>query len=150
MLRSVLVLLIVCGVAATAEAAKVTRFVVTCLDRQEATDDDVYLAGTRDGQPVPWGKGHQAGTSVGNSIDLNDDKDADDEDERTLKLDDKSLAEMNFNNSLEIAVKEKDVTAEQLLGMVKITPDDGMKTIFLRGGEGDNLFEYRIEYTVEK
>lgn len=150
MLRSLLALLMVCGVATTVEAAKVTRFVMTCLDRQEATDDDVYLAGVRDGQPVPWGKDHQAGTSVGNSIDLDDDKDAEDKEDRTMTLDAKSLAELHFTNTLEIAVKEKDVTAEQLLGTVKITADDGMKTVFLRGGDGDNVFEYKIEYTVEK
>jgi hypothetical protein len=150
MLRSLLVLAVVCGSVATAEAARVTRFVVTCLDRQEATDDDVYLAAMRDGQPVPWGKDHQAGTSVGNSVDLDDDKDAEDVNERTLTLDAKSLAEMTFNNSLEVSVHEKDITTEQVLGTVKIMPEDGAKTVFLRGGEGDNLFEYRIEYTVEK
>jgi hypothetical protein len=95
------------GLCVSAEAAKVTRFVVTCVDRQEVTDDDVYLAGVRDGQPVPWGPDHQDGTSKGNSIDLDDE--ADDK-ENVLTLDAKSLAELTFNTTLEIAIKEKDIT----------------------------------------
>jgi hypothetical protein len=149
LLRSILFGVAAVGLCLNAEAAKVTSFVVTCVDRQEATDDDVYLAGVRDGQPVPWGPGHQKGTSQGNSIDLTNDRD-DDDDVSVLTLDAKSLAEMTFNGSLEIAVKEKDVTAEQVLGTIKITPDDGTKKVILKGGEGNNLFEYHVDYTVAK
>src|SRR5688500_7969093 len=100
-LRAILFGVAVWGLCLPAEAAKVTRFVVTCVDREEATDDDVYLAGTRDGQPVPWGPGHQDGTSQANSIDLDDDAD-DDDHENVLTLDAKSLAELTFNTTLAI------------------------------------------------
>ena len=146
-LRATLVGLAVFGLCATAEAAKVTRFVVTCIDRQETTDDDVYLAGVRDGQPVPWGADHQDGTSKGNSIDLDDETD---DKENVLTLDETSLAELTFNSTLEIAIKEKDVTAEQLLGTVKISPEDGAKKVVLKGGDGNDGFEYHVEYTVVK
>src|SRR5687767_7106702 len=141
LLRSILFGVAVVGFCVSAEAAKVTRFVVTCVDRQEATDDDVYLAGVRDGQPVPWGPDHQDGTSQGNSIDLTNERD-DNDDVSVLTLDAKSLAELSFNGTLEIAVKEKDITAEQLLGTIRISPDDGTKKVILKGGEGKDVFEY--------
>jgi len=146
LLRSVLFGVALLALGVNAEAAKVTRFVVTCIDRQEASDDDVYLAGVRDGQPVPWGPDHQDGTSKSNAIDLNNEA----ADKKVLTLDAKSLAELTFKTTLEIAIKEKDVTSEQLLGTVKITADDGMKKVVLKGGEGNDAFEYHVEYTVAK
>ncbi|MBA4017748.1 MAG: hypothetical protein C0483_11290 [Pirellula sp.] len=134
----------VVSVAGNAHAARVTKFVVTCVDRTDSTDDDVYLAGVRDGKPVSWGEGHQHGTSAGNSANLSE-KDAD---HKTLALDAKSLAELDFTTSLEISVKEKDVTVEQLIGTVKIAANDGSKTVVLKGGDGDDAFEYHVEYSV--
>lgn len=146
--RTTFLFLIVVGVAAVAEAAKVTSLTIHCINRQEATDDDVYLAGTRDGQPVPWGPNHQAGTSRDNSLDMNEE--SDDDDAKSVTLDVKSLAELSFNTDLTIAIKEKDVTEDQLLGTLHIGPDDGKKSVVLRGGSGDDAFEYRVDYTVEK
>ena len=147
LLRSLLFGIAILSLAVNVEAAKVTRFVVTCVDRQEATDDDVYLAGVRDGQPVPWGPNHQDGTSSDNSVDLDDETD---DKENVLTLDAKSLAELTFNATLEITIKEKDITEEQVLGTVKITPDDGTKKVVLRGAQGNDVFEYHVEYTVVK
>lgn len=134
------------GLAGVADAAKVTSLVIRCVDRQEAGDDDVYLAAVRDGQPVPWGDDHQDGTSVGNSIDLNND----DADSKALTLDAKSLAELTFQKTLAISIMEKDVTENQTLGTVNITADAGKKSMIVKGGEGNDAFEYHIEYTVEK
>lgn len=143
--RSLLLgMIAVVGFAGTAEAAKVTKFVVTCVDRTDATDDDVFLAGTRDGKAIPWGEGFQAGTSVGNTANLSE-KDAN---EMSFALDAKSLAEMVFTDSLEVSVKEKDLTVEQLIGILKIGPKDGHKVVTLKGGAGDDAFEYRVEYEV--
>lgn len=123
--------------AAGAEAATITSFVVKCVDRQEVSDDDVFLAGVRDGQPVPWGKDHQQGTSTGNSINM---KDGD-----VMTLDAKSLAELNFTGALQITIHEKDVTANETIGTINITANDGTKALSFKGTD----FEYRVEYTVK-
>jgi len=134
--RSLLGLGLLFGVS-TAQAATVTSFVVTCVDRQEVSADDVFLAATRDGKPVAWGDAHQDGTSVDNSINMTDGG--------IFTLDAKSLAELNFTNTLQIVINEKDVTANEVIGTVNITPNDGTKSLVFKNDD----FEYRVDYTVE-
>jgi len=134
--RSLLAVGLIFGVSA-AQAATLTSFVVTCVDRQEVSADDIFLAASRDGQPVPWGDAHQEGTSVGNSINMTDGG--------VFTLDAKSLAELNFTDTLQIVINEKDVTANEVIGTVNITPGDGTKSLVFKNDD----FEYRVEYTVE-
>ena len=134
--RSLLAIGLMFG-AATAEAAQVKSLVVKCIDRSEATNDDIFLAGVRDGQPVPWGKDHQPGTSVGNTANMTDGD--------VLTLDARSLAELKFDKTLQIVVNEKDVTANDAIGTVNITSSDGAKKVVLKGKD----FEYHVEYKVE-
>jgi hypothetical protein len=137
MFRSLIAIgLILC--AAGAQAATVTSFVVRCIDRQEATNDDIFLAAVKDSQPVGWGKGDQAGTSVGNTFEMKEGS--------TLTLNQKSLSDLTFNGSLKIAVQEKDVTSNETFADINITPDDGTKNLVFKGKD----WEYHVEYSVSK
>jgi hypothetical protein len=140
MLRSTLVALGLVGLmVASSEAAVVKNLVVRCVDQQEASPDDVYLAGKRDGAEVPWSKDFQEGMSRDHSVNMTSGG--------SLVLDSKSLGELKFDKNLQISVKEKDVTSDETLGMIiNIGPDDGMKKVVLKGDD----YEYHVEFTVEK
>jgi len=137
-LRSLLALGLFAGLVASSEAATVTKLVVRCVDQQEVSPDDVFLAGTRDGQPVPWSKDNQEGASKDRSINLTTGG--------NLTLDSGSLGHLKFEKTLQIAIKEKDVTTDEVLGTLNITPDDGSKTVKFQG----DGFVYEVEYTVQK
>jgi hypothetical protein len=136
--RSLIALGLVGAMVATSEAAVVKSLIIRCVDQQETSPDDVFLAGTRDGQPVPWSKDFQEGMSRDHSINMTTDG--------SLVLDEKSLGELKFAKTLQIVVKEKDVTADETLGTINITPTDGQKKVVFKG-EG---FEYHVEYSVEQ
>ena len=135
--RSLLAVAVLFGTSAALQAAQVTHFVVKCVDRQEVSADDIYLAATHDGQPVAWGADHQNGTSNDNSINMNDND--------VLTLDSASLGLLKFDKTLQVVIKEKDVTADEIIGTVNITPTDGMKKAVFKSGD----FEYHVEYKVE-
>jgi hypothetical protein len=135
--RSLWVFGIVLASAAVANAASVTRFSVRCVDRQEVSADDVFLAATHDGKPVAWAKEHQQGTSRDNSINMNDGD--------VLSLDAKSLGLMKFDQAFQVTIHEKDVAADEVIGTVNITPSDGAKKAVFKTAD----FEYHVEYTVE-
>lgn len=137
-IRSLLAIAVLFASTTALQAAQVTRFVVKCVKQQEVSPDDIYLAATRDAQPVPWGKDHQNGTSTGKSVNM---KTGD-----VLTLDTASLAELKFQNTLQIVIKEKDVTADEVFGTVTILPNDGTKNAVFKS----NDFEYHVEYMVEK
>src|SRR5437868_38525 len=93
--------------AATAQAATVTSLKVTCIDRSETTNDDIFLAATVEGKPVSWDKTFQEGTSEAHTIGMNDGG--------SFSLDAKSLELLKFTKSVQIVVNEKDVTSNTAL-----------------------------------
>jgi len=135
--RSLLALGLVGAMVASSEAAVVKNFVIRCVDQQEASPDDVFLAGTRDGAPVPWSKDFQEGMSRDHSVNMTTNG--------SLVLDSKSLGELKFDKSLQIVLKEKDVANDETLGTVNIAPGDGTKKMVFKGDD----FEYHVEFTVE-
>jgi hypothetical protein len=138
MLRRTLVALgLVAVMAASSEAAVVKNLIVRCVDQQEASPDDVYLAATRDGQPVPWSKDFQEGMSRDHSVNMTSNG--------SLVLDSRSLGELKFDKTLQVVIKEKDVATDEVIGTLNIAPGDGQKKVVFKGED----FEYHVEYTVE-
>lgn len=135
--RSLAALALLLTMSTALPAATITKFVVTCVDRQETTNDDIYLAAVADGRPVGWGDADQKGTSTGNAFGMKEGA--------ILTLDAKSLSGLTFKDSLQISLKEKDVTADETFGTVTITPNDGMKHLVFKGTD----YEYTIDFTVE-
>lgn len=136
--RKFLIFAFVAGAAIQAQAATVKSFVVQCVDRQEVTNDDIFLVGVADGKAVPWGKDDQKGTSTGNALSM---KEGD-----SLSLNAQALAGLNFTGSVQIHIQEKDVTGDETFGVVNLTPDDGTKSLVFKGKD----WEYHVTYTVEK
>jgi hypothetical protein len=135
--RSLLALGLVGVMVASSEAAVVKNLIVRCVDQQEVSPDDIFLAGTRDGQPVPWSKEHQEGVNRDHSVNMTTNG--------TLVLDARSLGELKFDKTLQIVINEKDVTADEKIGTLNIAPGDGQKKVVFKGED----FEYHVEYTVE-
>ena len=137
LLRGLSAAIVALCIAEFADAAHVKSFVVKCVDRQEASNDDIYLAGVRDGRPVAWNADFQEGMCTEHSFDMTDGG--------SLALDAKSLAELKFDKSLQIVIKEKDVTGDEVIGTVNVMPGDGMKRLVFKNED----FEYHVEYQVE-
>jgi hypothetical protein len=135
--RSLLALGLVGAMVASSQAAVITRLVVHCVDQQEVSPDDVFLAGTHDDQPVAWSKELQEGVNRDHSINMTTGG--------KLELDSRSLPLTKFDKALQIVVKEKDVTADEDLGVLNIKPTDGTKKVVFKGKD----FEYHVEYTVQ-
>lgn len=134
--RSAVTVCVLLG-AAHVEAASVKNLVVKCIHREEVSNDDIYLAAVSDGKPVSWSADNQKGTSAGNTMGMKEDS--------VLALDVLSLSGLKFNDTLQIAVKEKNLTSDETIGTVTIKPGDGTKMQTFK----TKNYEYKVEYIVE-
>jgi hypothetical protein len=138
----VLLLVAFCFASCTVgQAAELKKLVVKCIEKAEATPDDVFLEFVADGKPVVFGKEHQTGTSRDNTHKMADGD--------VLTLDPGTLARLNFTQTLEIHIKDKDITRDEPIGMMKLAPGDISET-YVSKGKDVGAFEYHVDYTTTK
>ena len=135
-------LLTVIGLSACCcQAADLKKFVVKCIEKAEATPDDVFLEFIVDGRPVSFAKDRQPGTSRENTVSM---KDGD-----VLTLDAQTLAEVKFEKTLTIHIKDKDITRDEPLGTLNLVPGDVTNTYVSKGKDIGN-YEYHADYVTTK
>lgn len=127
--------------AAQSDAAELKKLVVKCIEKAEATPDDVYLEFVRDGELVAMPDDGQAGTAKGNSFSMKNGT--------TLTLDSATLSKLGFTKSLTIRIKDKDVATEEVIGEMNLAPGDVSNT-YVTKGKDVGEFEYHVDYATTK
>jgi hypothetical protein len=141
MSRFLFPLALVAGFAVTADGAELKKFVLKCVEKAEATPDDVFIEFIRDGQPVTFGKDGQKGTSKDNTVSM---KNGD-----VLTLDPTVLAAVRFEKTLTIHIKDKDITRNEPIGTLNLVPGDVTNTYKTKGLDVGS-YEYHADYATTK
>lgn len=97
---TVVSLVIATIVAVTASAASVDKLVLTCLDQQEISNDNIYISFQVDGKVVNFGMSDQRGTSRERPMKMGDGGE--------LVLDESTRKQLTFGSKLRIVIREKD------------------------------------------
>jgi hypothetical protein len=129
------------AVPAVTQGAELKKLVVKCIEKAEATPDDVFLEFEVDGKILPFGKHQLPGTSRENTVNMTDGS--------TYTLDQKILDELKFEKSLVIRIKDKDITRNEPIGEMKLAPGDVSNT-YVSKGKDVGAYEYHVDYTTTK
>jgi hypothetical protein len=140
MIRTCAFLLLVAS-ATFASGADLKKLVVKCIEKAEATPDDVFLEFEVDGKPVAFAKDKQAGTSRENTVSLKDGA--------SFTLEQPTLDALRFQKSLVIRIKDKDITRDEPIGMMNLAPGDVSNT-YVTKGKDVGAYEYHVDYTTTK
>lgn len=123
------------------EGAELKKLVVKCIEKAEATPDDVFIEFIVDGQPVKFGKDRQPGTSRENTFPMKN--------STVLTLDAGTLESVKFQKSLTIHIKDKDITRNEPIGTLNLFPGDISNT-YVSKGKDVGSYEYHVDYTTTK
>jgi hypothetical protein len=138
MIRTLSFLVILAAVAAVSPGAELKKLVVKCIEKAEATPDDLFLEFEVDGKPVSFAKDKQAGTSRENTASMKDGS--------SLTLVQATLDALKFEKSLVIRIKDKDITRNEPIGMMNLAPGDVSNT-YVTKGKDVGAYEYHVDYT---
>lgn len=127
----------------TCSAATLDKLVITCLDKQEASFDDIYLI-VRDAnsQRIDFSSSDQRGMSRQNAENMSQG--------REFILNSVTRSRLNFNSQISVTVMEKDfgtnLNPDDNLGTVTIRTNQ-TKTQELEGRLDGRRFKYRVDWT---
>ena len=141
MLRYLLSALMVLILAGPSQAAELKKLVVKCIEKAEATPDDVFLEFICDGKSVTFSKDRQKGTSRENTVAM---KNGD-----SFSLEPAILDALKFEKSLVIHIKDKDITRDEPIGTMNLAPGEVSNT-YVTKGKDVGRFEYHVDYTTTK
>lgn len=141
MKRFLLAALVIFGVTAACDAAELKKLVVKCVEKAESTPDDVFIEFIVDGKPKAFAKDRQAGTSRENTFAMKNGS--------VLTLDAATLADVKFEKTLTIHIKDKDITRNEPIGTMNLNPGDITNT-YVSKGKDVGSYEYHVDYTTTK
>ena len=141
MIRTLSFLALLAATATVAPGAEQKKLVVKCIEKAEATPDDLFLEFEVDGKILPFGKHQLPGTSRENTVNMTNGS--------TYTLDPKILAELKFEKSLVVRIKDKDVTRNEPIGTMNLAPGDVSNT-YVTKGKDVGAYEYHVDYTTTK
>ena len=133
--------LVILAAAAVAPGADLKKLVVKCIEKAEATPDDLFLEFEVDGKPVAFAKDKQAGTSRENTASMKNGS--------VLTLDQPTLDALKFEKSLTIRIKDKDITRNEPIGTMNLAPGEVSNTYVTKGKDA-GAYEYHVDYTTTK
>lgn len=129
------------GCLQACEGAELKKLVVKCIEKAEATPDDIFLEFIADGKTIEFGKDRQKGTSSANTMAM---KNGD-----VLTIGADILAAVKFEKTLTIHIKDKDITRNEPIGTLKLAPGDISNT-YVSKGKDVGSYEYHADYMTTK
>jgi hypothetical protein len=127
--------------AVVAPGAELKKLVVKCVEKAEATPDDLFLEFEVDGKSAAFAKDKQAGTSRENTASMKNGS--------TLTLDQPTLDALKFEKTLVIRIKDKDITRNEPIGVMNLAPGEVSST-YVTKGKDVGAYEYHVDYTTTK
>ena len=145
MIRTLSFLTLVAAMAAVAPAAtmgaELKKLVVKCVEKAEATPDDMFLEFEVDGIPVAFAKDKQPGTSRENTVSMKNGT--------MFTFEQATLDALKFEKTLVIRIKDKDITRNEPIGTMNLDPGDVSNT-YVTKGKDVGAYEYHVDYTTTK
>jgi hypothetical protein len=141
MIRTLSSLILVAATAAVAPGAELKKLVVKCIEKAEATPDDMFLEFEVDGKPVAFAKDRQPGTSRENTVSMKNGT--------MFTFEQATLDALKFEKTLVIRIKDKDITRDGPIGTMNLAPGDVSNT-YVTKGKDVGAYEYHVDYTTTK